>query len=282
MVGLCRRGAGRVGARRRGFTLIELLVVIAIVALLVGILLPALSAARDAGRASACLANMQQLGAATHAYAADARDRLPRGPKDGVWLVGDVKSWDAFFCNYVWVGSDPDLPNGFFTGHGTLLPGRYLIDLPVMLCPGADQPEAYDADFANLRVVGADTLAGYAYRGLDQATPGKDRIDDLGHNAAGLPSWMLFLDVNRHGPSGLPGMAPVATNHREKLANAGYLDGHAESHVNASAGYAFSALPEHYANFPPNPAGFLARFAQIVVNADYAEQGNVADAPQLP
>ena len=60
----------------RGFTLIELLVVIAIIALLIGILLPALGEARRTGRLAICLANMKQLGTATHSYSADYQDRI--------------------------------------------------------------------------------------------------------------------------------------------------------------------------------------------------------------
>lgn len=55
----------------RGFTLIELLVVISIIALLLGILLPALGSARETGRGAVCLSNLRQLVAANTSYAGD-------------------------------------------------------------------------------------------------------------------------------------------------------------------------------------------------------------------
>ena len=61
----------------KGFTLIELLVVIAIIALLMGILLPALSAVREQGRRAVCSANEKNMGLGLRLYANDYDGKLP-------------------------------------------------------------------------------------------------------------------------------------------------------------------------------------------------------------
>ena len=71
------RGRGFRG--RGGFTLIELLVVISIITLLIGILLPALGAAREAGRSAVCLSNLRQLATAWTTFEVDHKMVLPGG-----------------------------------------------------------------------------------------------------------------------------------------------------------------------------------------------------------
>ena len=87
----------RAPRRRNGFTLIELLVVVAIIGLLISILLPSLSAAKEEARKAVCGSNLRQMGTACHTYATEDEKDL---------LVPVHLSYQSPLSRFGW-GSDP-------------------------------------------------------------------------------------------------------------------------------------------------------------------------------
>jgi prepilin-type N-terminal cleavage/methylation domain-containing protein/prepilin-type processing-associated H-X9-DG protein len=130
---------------RRGFTLIELLVVIAIIAVLIGLLLPAVQKVREAAARIQCQNNLKQLALAAHNYHGNA-DRFPTGARPSV-VVGGVPTMGT----NVWVELLPYIEQDnlyrkwdFIDNRNNVKGGRDATQaqvLKILLCPSDRLPD---------------------------------------------------------------------------------------------------------------------------------------------
>ncbi|MEO0483566.1 MAG: type II secretion system protein [Planctomycetota bacterium] len=136
------------GRRREGFTLIDILVAIAVVSVLVGLMLPSLTAVRETARRVTCSSNLRQLGLGVQLYANNHSDRIPTfaSSKSSMSIRGGTFDPLADVVRLRHDADDPATPDEW-TGLGRLFEERILDAATVAYCPshqGRFRYEAYE------------------------------------------------------------------------------------------------------------------------------------------
>ncbi len=208
-------------SRRTGFTLIELLVVISIIALLIGILLPALGAAREAARGTACLSNLRQLGIALQVYAGENKGVFPAAYTDS--NPGNGSKFD--FGDPKWF-------------HRKVY-GNIVADYGILGCPSDDDAKIENVNSGTTLPVelqgvgylynaGVDRVSGHRILDSMKAATELAAAGDSQNQPAASRGWAYRFGGGGYPPSEWVGQFPF-TRHSGPTVNLVYFDGHAGS-----------------------------------------------------
>ena len=208
---------------KSGFTLIELLVVVSIIALLVSILLPSLSAAREQAKRVVCASNLHQLGFGFIMYASDYDDLMPTGPalQSNYWVTES-----NFFPEYISQADCLYCPANYSHGTGGLF-GRMTSKESKEIW--GDPTVGMASNYATSRTLGTGVSLSNGYAYCNNASLKLKKIGDesrvrkdWGYGYIEALAWDYFRE-----PYDWEGL-PMGWNHKNKGVNAVFEDAHAE------------------------------------------------------
>lgn len=189
--------------RRKGFTLIELLVVIAVIAVLMGVLMPALQQVRERGRRQSCASQIRQHVMAFLMYSDDNAGRLPLPDTPGGWL------WDL----------DVDVVN--FMLESGMTKKMFYCPSNHAMHPNMDHFWTFNAEVVNERhLTGNFIVSGYAY--ILQMASGRTPRPEIQNNPSGGKRW---LKTNRESHPALRELSVDATLSAWDQRSEGYPNG---------------------------------------------------------
>lgn len=169
--------------RITGFTIVELLVVIAIIGVLMGLLLPAVQAARESGRRTACMNNLYQLGMAVNRYDQDA-GKVPSWAN--LLSNGNTVSWPVVLLPYI---ERNDLYESWTSASGGA-PSR----IAIFVCPSAPPDGTNTGPLAYAGNCGDGGIASNSkYNGVFPSAGVKYSLSDIS-DGDGTATTLLFAE----------------------------------------------------------------------------------------